>query len=59
MDFYELEQFSPSVGSYEQFEKILDTAINTDVNMKKYSDYLSKHYTSVRAKQLLNLIKDL
>lgn len=59
VDFYELEKFSPSVDSYEQFEKMLDTAINTDVNMKKYSDYLSKHYTSVRAKQLLNLIKDL
>lgn len=59
VNFYELEQFSPSVDSYEQFEKMLDTAINTDVNMKKCSDYLSKHYTSVRAKQLLNLIKDL
>lgn len=56
-DYYELEQFSPSVDSYEQFEQMLDKARSSEVDMKSYSSYLLKHYTSVRAIQLKEIIK--
>ena len=57
--YYELEKFSPSIDSYEQFEQIVDTARSTDVDMEFYSKYLNKHYTSVRAKQLYKLVTEL
>lgn len=57
--FYEFDKFSPSVETYEQFEAAMDKALTTDINVKMYSDYLSKHYTSVRAKQLKELLKSL
>lgn len=55
VSFFELNKFSPSVETYEQFESMLDNARTTDVNMKLYSDYLQKHYTSLRASQLVEL----
>lgn len=57
-DYYELERFSKSVDSYEQFEHMLDEARSSDVDMQAYSSYLSKHYTSVRANQLKEIIKN-
>lgn len=57
-DYYELEQFSPSVESYEQFEQMLDNARSSEVDMEAYSSYLLKHYTSVRANQLKEIIKN-
>lgn len=58
-DFWKISDFSPSIETYAQFEKVLDNAIATPVDIKHYSDYLNQHYTSVRAKQLVNIIKDL
>lgn len=57
--FYEFDKFSPSIETYEQFEAAMDKALTTDVDVKMYSEYLSKHYTSVRAKQLKELLKTL
>lgn len=57
--FYEFEKFSPSVESYEDFEQAMDKALTDDVDMHEYSSYLKKHYTSVRAKELANLLKEL
>ena len=57
-DYYELERFSKSVDSYEQFERMLDEARSSDVDMQAYSSDLSKHYTSVRANQLKEIIKN-
>lgn len=57
-DYYELEKFSPSVESYEQFERMLDKARSSEVDIQAYSNYLSKHYTSVRAIQLKEIIKN-
>lgn len=45
-DFYELSKISLRVKSYNDFEKAMDEALNTEVNMDKYSHYLEKHYTS-------------
>lgn len=57
--FYEFDKFSPSVETYEQFEIAMDKALSTEVDVRMYSDYLSKHYTSVRVKQLEELLKNL
>lgn len=57
--FYEFDKFSPSIETYEQFETAMNKALTTDVDVKMYSEYLSKHYTSVRAKQLKELLKSL
>lgn len=58
-DYYELNSICPSIDTYEDFEKRMDYCLNNPVDMKFYSDYLSKHYTSVRAKQLTEILKDL
>lgn len=54
--FWEIEKFSPSIDSYEQFEFILDKARQQPIDKQMYCDYLSKHYTSVRAKELEELL---
>ncbi len=57
--FYEFDKFSPSVETYEEFESAMDYALNTEVDINMYSDYLRKHYTSVRAKELKALLSEL
>lgn len=57
-DYYELGNFSPSVESFEEFEQMLDKARSSEVDMEAYSSYLLKHYTSVRANQLKEIIKN-
>lgn len=57
--FYEFDKFSPSVETYEQFEIAMDKALSTEVDVRMYSDYLSKHYTSVRVKQLEEFLRNL
>lgn len=55
-DYFELAKFSEDVCTYEQFEKALDKGRTTPVDMSFYADYLQQHYTSVRAKQLQDII---
>lgn len=55
-EFYELDKFCPSIEDYSSFEQRLNHALKTDVDMNMYADYLSKHYTSVRAQQLLSFL---
>lgn len=57
-DYYELERFSPSVGNYKQFEQMLNHARANDVDMELYSSYLSRHYTSVRVRQLKEILNE-
>lgn len=58
-DFYQLNEFSPSVETYEEFENLMDNARSNDVDMGKYAAYLSKHYTSERVESLQTLINKL
>lgn len=58
-DFYEINKFSPNIETYEAFEKAMDYARYNDINTDIYSTYLQKHYTSVRAKQLQSILKNL
>ena len=57
--FYEFEKFSPSIETYEQFESAMDCALNTEVDYNMYSEYLKKHYTSTRVRELTNMLKDI
>lgn len=54
--FYELSRFGESTETYEQFEKQMDMALATTPDLEFYSDYLKKHYTSQRAKELKNIL---
>lgn len=58
-EYYDLKSFSENIETYEQFEMAVQKALDSDVDMKKYSDYLSMHYTSVRANSLKNIIDKL
>ena len=56
-DFYELSKFSKNIETYEDFETAMDKARNTSIDSNFYEKYMSKHYTSVRAGQLVNILK--
>lgn len=53
--FYQLNKFSPSINSYEEFEYLLSKKINSSVDMNFYRSYLSSHYTSVIAQNIINI----
>ncbi len=55
--YYDLKSFCPSINNYEEFEKRMNIALSTEVDMSKYAAYLSKHYTSVRVNMLKELLK--
>ncbi len=55
-DYYELEKFSKSVDSYEEFENQLDMALSREVDVNMYSEYLKKHITSTRVNQLKSIL---
>lgn len=57
--FYEIDAFSPSIQTYEQFESNLDYALKNEIDKFKYSNYLHKHYTSNRAELLKSIILSL
>lgn len=57
--WYELSMFGPSVENYEDFERQMDKAISTSPNFSKISDYLSKHLTSIRAKELNEILSQI
>lgn len=57
--YYEFEKFSPSIETYEEFEKAMDYSLNTEIDSQMYSDYLCKHFTSTRVKQLKELLNKL
>ena len=57
--YYEINKFSPSVESYDQFEDAMDHALRNNVDLNMYSAYLSKHYTSTRIHNVLSLINEL
>lgn len=51
--YFELHNITPSIESYEQFEHLLNKALNEEVDMQIYADYLKNHYTSKIAKQIM------
>ena len=57
--FYEVDKFSPSVETYDEFESLMCHAINSEIDCNLYSSYLQKHYTSVRARELKKILNEL
>lgn len=55
-DYFELGKFCPSIDTYEMFEKKMDEYMHSTIDHDFYSRYLSKHYTSVRARQLEEIV---
>ena len=55
--WYNLNSVVPNVNTYEEFEQCLDDMRNTQIDVKKVQNFLSKHYTSVRVNMLEIILK--
>lgn len=55
-DFFQMNDYWPSVDSYEQFECQLNKCLSKDPDMEFYSNYLSKHYTIERIRKMQSVI---
>jgi hypothetical protein len=58
-NFYQLNKFSPSINSYDEFETQLNEKLNCPVDFKFYKTYLSQHYTSCRVELLQGILKNM
>lgn len=56
--YYEVDKFSPSVETYDEFESIMCRALNTEIDFNLYSSYLQEHYTSVQARKLKKILNE-
>lgn len=57
-DFYELPSITPHISSYEHFESEMNRALSQSVDVGFYNQYLAKHYTSTRARELSRILKE-
>lgn len=57
-DYFELNKMTLPANNYEEFEKSLDYALNSSIDVEKYMSYLDKHYTSVIVNELKEYIKN-
>lgn len=57
--FYEIDKLAPMCDCYSDFEKQMDKALNEEVDMSYYAQYMEKHYTSVRVGQLREILKSI
>ncbi|MDE6523346.1 MAG: hypothetical protein K2L17_11045 [Muribaculaceae bacterium] len=55
-DYFELPKFGRSIQTYEEFEESVEEALKCEPDMKFRSEYLQKHYTSVRSQELKNIL---
>ncbi len=56
--FYELDKVCPNITTYADFECVINDYLNhAVVPIDEYQNILQKHYTSCRAKQLIEIIK--
>lgn len=49
--FFELDKMSRKVETYDDFEKAMNEALQSPVDMEKYASYLEGHYTSTVLKR--------
>lgn len=45
-EYFELEKMTSNINSYKDFKIEFERALSEEVDMDKYSEYMSKHYTS-------------
>ncbi len=53
-EFFELNEMSTRVQSYDDFSHALNRLLHSSIPMTKYQAYLNRHYTSNRIDMLLN-----
>lgn len=58
-DYFGLGSFCPSVDTYEDFEARLTDFLRRPVDMDRYRDYLARHTTSARARELQQTLSSL
>lgn len=54
--FYQLGDFCPNIETYGQFEVAFDKARRQPVDMEYYATYMERHYTSVVAQKLEQIL---
>ena len=55
--FYEMEKYWPNIDSYSDFKRQTEKALSIPFDLTLGIKYLSNHYTSVRVKQLKQLLQ--
>lgn len=55
--WYDLQSIIPNVNNYEEFEKVLDDVREREYDMHRSSNFMEKHYTSVRVNSLVQILK--
>lgn len=55
-EYFELGKMSKRVTNYDDFEKAMEEALETPVNMAAYSAYLQKHYTSTYKNKFISAL---
>jgi len=58
-DYYGLKSFCPSADTYHVFERTLTDFLRHPVDMEQYRNYLSRHITSARARELQQILSSL
>lgn len=57
-EFFKLSDFCSNIESYKQFEDEMNRCLQSEVSMEKYVSFINDHYTSNRAKILINICKE-
>ena len=55
--YFGLNAIAPHIATYEEFEARMDYARANPVDSQSYADWLSRHYTSVRARMLEKIME--
>ena len=58
-EFFNLSSIAPHISTYEEFESRMNFARTNPVDSRTYTEWLSHHYTSVRAKMLEVILANL
>ena len=58
-EYYKLQDFSSPINTYEEFKIAMNYAMNNEVDMSKYANYLAQHYTTVRAAEIKQIVSEL
>ena len=51
-EYFEMDNLCTKIDSYDDFEKAMNSALKNEVDMNLRMEYLKKHMTSTRAKEL-------
>lgn len=55
--WYQLDSIVPSIDTYDEFEKVLETMLSQPADMVTVTDFLNHHKTSTRAVELVRILE--